>query len=252
MSHKLRIGSVLFIAMVLLLPNLLSGQEDIEYRDRGNRHEGVKRKPVSAGDIELVSALADYSEQSVGFPDQFRMNFYLPEQSKVFVTVREIDCVNYYWMDQLKPQMPWRKGGKNEFAWPTKDVVRKLVGLSLDKLGAVARLYREEPAREEHIAPVILYHSTLPTTVNRYIFVVRASGSARLQACLYAERGKQASESQNFDRVFGGRPLAIKCDCSGLPAGQYKLVLKGYILDNNDPLVKVLHFYHQPNLGSEP
>ena len=47
---------------VLSWPPQLHAQLDLQYQQRGDRYEGVKPKPVSGYDIELISVLADYQE----------------------------------------------------------------------------------------------------------------------------------------------------------------------------------------------
>jgi hypothetical protein len=41
----------------------------LQYQDRGNRHEGIRPKPVSGYDIELISVRVDYKEESEQMPD---------------------------------------------------------------------------------------------------------------------------------------------------------------------------------------
>lgn len=244
-------GTALLIGMILMFSVALSGQDDVDYRDRGDRYEGTRRKPVSAGDIELISAVAGYQEQCTNLRDRFRLKFFLAKTTRVYVTVRELDCVTYYWMDRLVPKSPWQKGFENEFTWPTRDVVQKLKGLTLERLGAVARLDHERETREDYVAPVILYSSSPPTRVDRYVFVVRTTSAALIQPRVFDQRETRVLPEQTY-KTAGRRPLALNYDFSSLKAGWYRLVITGYMLDNNDPISRVVHFYHQPLVGARP
>lgn len=75
----------------------------LTYQNRGTHYEGIKPKPVSGFDIELISVLADYREPATTLPEKLKVQFYLPEDSKVHRTVRELDYRQFYWLDQVTP-----------------------------------------------------------------------------------------------------------------------------------------------------
>jgi hypothetical protein len=131
---------------------------DLEYRDRGRYSEGVKPKPVSAYDIELISALVNHNEAADLLPDQLKLSFYLPEQVAVNFVVRELENRLFYWLDNVKPPAAgWHSGGQNELDWPTATVLRRLQGpMNMYALGAVIRLGKKTPASVEDVAPAIL------------------------------------------------------------------------------------------------
>ena len=64
-------------------PPQLFAQRDLQYQKRGDRYEGIKPKPVSGYDIELISVLADYQELLKGddFPNRVMLRFYLPHKT---------------------------------------------------------------------------------------------------------------------------------------------------------------------------
>src|SRR5262249_46704409 len=111
---------------LLLLGQGVLAQTELEYQNRGNRYEGIKPKPVSGYDIELISVLADYKGQIRALPDQIKIQFYLERPSTVFLTVRELDYKLYYWLDRVMPPNPWQAGFGNEFSWGTDVVLRRL------------------------------------------------------------------------------------------------------------------------------
>ena len=85
-----RLGRVAIAALLLAaLPLLAQYEPALQYQNRGNRYEGLKPKPVSGYDIELLSALVDYREPSSTWPQTLRLKFYLPAAEPVFLTVRQ-------------------------------------------------------------------------------------------------------------------------------------------------------------------
>jgi hypothetical protein len=122
---SLMIGLMLLLLVVWVSSTL--AEMHLQYRNRGNRFEGVRPKPVSGYNIELISARADYKEEGNRMPERFKVKVYLEQPSQVHVTVRELDCKYYYWMDKVQPAEPWRPGFDNVFDWPTRDVIQQLV-----------------------------------------------------------------------------------------------------------------------------
>src|ERR1017187_875945 len=86
---------------------------DLVYRDRGNRSEGIRPKPVGGAEVELISAMVDLDEDPQVLPEVLRIRFFLPSLSQPFVTIRELNYRHFYWMDHLRPSSPWRPGFTN-------------------------------------------------------------------------------------------------------------------------------------------
>ena len=63
--------------MLLTLPLSLWADSNLDYQNRGDRFEGIRPKPVSGYDIELISVLVDYQEPATQLPDQLRIAFHL-------------------------------------------------------------------------------------------------------------------------------------------------------------------------------
>ena len=158
---RLSIGSVLQIPVVVcsLCPSHpvdLSASDSVSYQPRGNRSEGIKPKPVTGYDLELLSVLADFREAASELPPTLRVRFFLKESTLVSLTVREQRYKDYYWLDQVVPTSPW-KAGFNEFSWPTGDVLRRVdPKFPIENLGVVARLTHDGPSADELVAPAIL------------------------------------------------------------------------------------------------
>jgi hypothetical protein len=149
-------------------------------------------------------------------------------------------------MDKVQPSKPWQSGFDNAFEWPTRDVIQQLSGIQVYDLGVVARLEKPEPSKLEWVAPVIFYHSQLPTTIKGYLFTFRTNGDARLTCSLHKTGVSEPVFSQIFPRQRGGRPFTVRWDSSQGAEGAYTLVVRGYFLDTNAPIDQTVSFYHYP------
>lgn len=241
---------VLGLGLVFLSTQDVLAQTELGYQNRGNRYEGVKPKPVSGYDVELISVLAADQEPAPTLPTEIRIKFFLPNQTPaVFVTVRELDYKHYYWMDKVHPARPWEKGFWNEFVWQTETVLRQLdKTLNLYALGVLARLAREEPSADDLVAPAILYHTAAPRKITGYRFTLKVNGDARL-SCSFYEGDSQTPLAQSaYPRKLAGRPFTISWDSKAASEGMYRMVVQGYFLHSNQHFSQTVRFYHRPNV----
>ena len=113
---------VICFLLSCLSPALLLAQTELQYQSRGQWYEGVKPKPVSGYDIELISVLVDYQEESQTLPQKLKLRFYLEQDEDVFLTVRELDYEYYYWLDRVKRDVTHhgKPGTYNSFEWETE------------------------------------------------------------------------------------------------------------------------------------
>ncbi len=245
-----RLSKVLCFTLFLLLTwaPFASPETHLQYQNRGNRYEGIKSKPVSGYDNELISAQVDYEEEVRYIPSRFKVKFYLEKSltdlSNVHLTVRELDYEYYYWLDRVHPH--WQSGFNNVFEWSTKDVIQQLDEIKMYDLGVVVRIGKSEPTISEHVAPVIFYHSQFPATIKGYLFTFKTNGNAHLTCSIYKGGEAEPVFAVVFRKQKGGRPFTIRWDSSKAVEGPYKLVVKGYFLDTNDPIYQTVDFYHQP------
>ncbi len=238
----------LFALLLLVVPLSVQAASDLDYQNRGDRFEGVRPKPVSGYDIEVISVLADYHEPADQLPDQLRIKFHLPGQTTVHLTVREQDYRLFYWLDRVKPVKEWQAKSANEFTWSTEAVLRQLDHkLNMYELGVLIRLKRETPASVEDIAPAILYHAMPPEKIGGYLFTMKTNGDARLSCKVYREGEPAELMTQAFRRIPGGRPFTIRWEAADVPEAQYTLVCNGYFLDNNQPVQQAVRFFHKPS-----
>lgn len=237
----------LFALLLLVVPLSVSAASDLDYQNRGDRFEGVRPKPVSGYDIEVISVLVDYQEPADQLPDQLRVKFHLQGQTVVHLTVREQDYRLFYWLDRVKPAKEWQAKSINEFTWPTGTVLRQLdQRLNMYELGVLIRLRKETPASVEDIAPAILYHARPPEKIGGYLFTMKTNGDARLSCKVYREGAADPLTTQSFRRIPGGRPFTVRWDAGAAQEAQYTLVCTGYFLDTNQPVEQSVRFFHKP------
>jgi len=236
----------LHLAFLLgLIPTHLSAQADLDYQNRGEYYEGIRPKPVSGYDIEVLSMLVDYKESTEHLPDQLRVRFYLDKKADVHMIVREKDHRLFYWLDKVKPAHSWRGGSYNEFVWPTKNVLQQLDDkLDMYKLGVLIRIGQPTPARVEQLAPAVLYHSKAPDSISGYRFTMKTNGDARLSCSVYREGKSDPLTTETFTRTQGGLPFTVLWDARGAGDGDYTLVCKGFFLDTNQGLEQTISFHH--------
>lgn len=222
----------------------------LQYQDRGNRYEGVKSRPVTAPDLELLCALVDYQEDMSALPRDLRIRFYLPAEADVDVAVRDLRHRTYYWMDRVRPEDPWRVGFDNIFRWPTKTVIRHLEGLGPEDLGVVVRLGPDQGALQECVAPAILFSARCPSAADGYLFAFRARAKARVSCRIYEKGCSTPLRAQSYDLVLGGMPFAFKWDAREAAESWYRLDIEGYQINDNRRISKVVDFYHRPLVGN--
>jgi hypothetical protein len=222
------IGVKAITLIIFTIYELSIAATKLEYQKRGNYYEGVKPKPVSGYDIELISARVDYTEKVHQMPEWLKLKFYLDWPSEVYLTVRELDYTHYYWLDKVQPSETWGPGFDNVFDWPSSAVLQELRGIEMYDLGVIARLDRPEPSKLERVAPVVFYASQLPTTIKGYLFTFKASSDGRLSYAIYREGAADPVFSQSIPKQLGGRPFTIRWDSSQAAEGTYSLVVKGY------------------------
>ena len=247
-SWGLRIGLVLLGTF----PMLVWAQLDLQYQQRGDRYEGVKPKPVSGYDIELISVLVDYQEpvETERFPERLSLRFYLEGDDIVHLIVRELDYRVYYWLDKVRPANPWNPGFQNVFTWPTDPVLNQLVPkLDLYDLGALVRLGNATSSTVERVAPAVLYYAYPPAKIDGYLFTMKTGEDARLMATIIRQETGENMDVQKFKRKRAGRPFTIRWNARDALPGSYALTITGFSLFTSQSIHKEVHFFHQPSLN---
>ena len=236
-----------FALLVFSLLAPLFAQDSVHLPWRENRREGILKKGygISGADLDLISVLA-YREKVANMPKNLKIKFYLPGQSPVHITIRELIYEKYYWLTGIKPKSPWRAGVMNNFSFPTGAVIAP-AGVRLKNLGVLVRLSKK-PGSKETVAPALLYYNSEPQKIDRYQFSFKSGKSAIIKYFAIYKNKKKVYKSAKNRRVEGGKTFTIPWKSKDAAAGQYKAILKGYVEDDNSSLKKTVKFYHQPVL----
>lgn len=236
----------LTIVLVLLeSTSSLFVPQDLRYQSRTNRWEGFKDQSVSNYPVELISAIVRNSTESQnGMPEVLKIKFYLNEESKAFLTVREIDNKFFYWMDGVQPDR-WQKGF-NDFEWPTTDVLQKLGRIDMYNLGIVVRMNSDnQSGLQEQVAPAIFYHTNRPSKITEYLFTFKTDELSDLTCDVYPDKSNGSLARQNFPRINGETPVTFVFDSAGRADGWYRLVVNQIRKRTNNRFRKEIRFYHR-------
>jgi hypothetical protein len=240
-------------ALALAMTPVMAGQ-DIQYQRRGNRSEGIKPKPVSGYDVELLSALVDTQEDMSRFGPTLGFRFFLKEPVGVYPLVKELETKHYYVLDNVQPATPWRVGYGNVFEWPTDVVLARLSGFKPSELGVVVRLGKATPSVDENVAPAIFYQSKPAGRIRGYLFTFSLRDDGNVTAKVFREGQETEVFSQRQARQSRDRPFTVNWALANaaVPEGRYRLVLSGYFLATNKPIQQTVRFYHRPEVAEYP
>lgn len=248
---KARTLWLLVLFALVLGVNPAVAQQDIQYQRRGNRSEGIKPKPVSGYDVELLSALVDTQEDMSRLGAMLGFRFFLKEPAGVYPLVRELEYKHYYVLDNVQPGTAWQVGYGNVFEWPTEVVLGRLSAFKPSDLGIVVRLGRATASVDENVAPVVFYQSSTPPRVKGYLFTFTLRDDGTVTAKVFREGQDTEVFSQRIARQSGGRPFVVKWDLANaeMSEGRYRVVLSGYFFGSNKPIQQTVRFYHQPAIA---
>lgn len=238
----------LVLCALALAGNSAVAQQDLQYQRRGNRSEGIKPRPVSGYDAELLSARVDHQEDMSKLGATLAFKFFLKDRADVYPLVRELEYKHSYVLDNVQPGTTWRAGHWNVFEWPTGVVLGRLSGFKPADLGIVVRLGKVTPSVDENVAPVLFYQTAAVPVVSGYLFTFSLRDEGAVTARIFREGEDKEVFTQRFSRQSGGRPFTVKWSFAkaAMPEGRYRVVLTGYFLDNNKPIQQTVRFYHQP------
>ena len=138
MSAFNRIGTLLvFGARATLLSSLFTwsqppiapAQISLAYGHRSNpdRQEGLIQPETSGRlSVRLVSAEMLFDAFEATQSDQIHVRFLLQKPCEATISVRELQPYHLYAMDASVPETVAHTGWNNEFAWPTREVLKAL------------------------------------------------------------------------------------------------------------------------------
>ena len=188
------------LAVMLSFASVASqAQEDLHYQKRANRYEGIRPKPVSGFDIELLSAQVDFADNPETLGERFHARFFLKQPGDVYLVVRELDYQHYYWLDKVVPKSPWQPGFGNVFDWSTADVVQAPrrsahLGPGRGRTPRAREPERRRGGRASGVLPVPISHEG-----GRYVFRFRLREDAKVKGAIYKSRGASRCSRATWD-----------------------------------------------------
>lgn len=256
MSAFNRIGTLLvFGARATLLSSLFTwsqppiapAQISLAYGHRSNpdRQEGLIQPETSGRlSVRLVSAEMLFDAFEATQSDQIHVRFLLQKPCEATISVRELQPYHLYAMDASVPETVAHTGWNNEFAWPTREVLKALPDLqNKNKLGVVVRLGKA--TMDETVAPAILYHTKLPDTVSKYIFRFIPTLDSSIQYEVFTDGKALPVFSRTLPGVGGGIAFPAIWDSEGAAEGFYRLVVHATSLTSGkETLDHTVRFYH--------
>ena len=221
--------------------------DNVSYRDRGNRHEGVKPKPIGGYDVELLGAMVEpVPPPSAELQDKVTISFFLEREESVHCLSRERLPKEFYWLDQVKPSSPWRPRTANTFSWPSSEVLRPL-GLRPVDLLFLVRLGYDKPRVEERVAPVLFESASGGRKIRGYRFTFRAQATAKTRYAFFGPASKEPLQPMTLYTLRAANiPFEIPWSAEGQTEGLYRLVLEGYFTADNQRFTQVVEFFHSP------
>lgn len=248
-ADVLRFFAVGLLCILAGSPCRSQAQDGLEYQSRGHYFEGVRPSPVSGFDIELLSGVVEHGAQPRTMPDVLTLSFFADRAESISLTVREVDNSHFYWLDRVRPEVPWAGGRTSNFRWDTRKVLQRMAPpLRVVDLGVVVRVGRAEPSADEQILPAALIADLQPVTVAAYRFTFKPCCDANVSCSLHAQNAEAALVTQVFRRTPGGRPFSCRIDAATLAGGAYRIVLVGYLTETNQRIHQVVRFSHRATL----
>ena len=254
------------IGFIFLFSMVQISYAELDYRNRENRWEGIKRPPRSGAVLFLISAKVKHEDCkgplsgrlkiSFNLDDNLVKKYNLQNRQATHLTVREINNTHNYWLDQAKITNYKTDGYINRFEWSTFDVLEQLPGngITCQNLGVLVRLKESNDTLEkEHIAPAILYQTELPLKVIGYDFSFLPLRDCHLVFFAYKDENKPLSNEQpddtalfkkTFLHISGNIPFHFLWDTKNLKTGYYALVVNGYLKKKSESFKKTVRFFH--------
>lgn len=214
----------LFLCLLSSLPAKALPQPQLDFKDRGNRNEGVKRFNVSVYDLELLSFIGYLENVGVGKKVDLKIKFFMNEDTSLFITAKELMPQKSYLMKPSRTR--WPKGWQEFSSWPTGQVLNPL-GINISQLGILGRLKNDNPGSGE-VAPLIIYHSKPISQIKTYTLYLRPKENlSKVQYSLYRV-GSQVPIIKKItlhNIYYGGMAFPIVVDLSNQQTGYYKLII---------------------------
>jgi hypothetical protein len=200
---------------------------------------------VSAGQVKLISCLAQYTQKTPADSSFFNFGFYVPvdlEDKDIDIFIEDRKQKSYYMMPIQKK---WSKGFQT-FNWEGRKAKAKHIGL--DNLFGVATLKRDSDLAQT-IVPITFFDSQQPAEIESYEFVFVATRRANLRCTIFDESEHEVLRPVSFQNQPKNKNVIFKWDCSNVGSGKYILQLE-YVLTNGQRVKSqnIYQFYHRNKL----
>lgn len=234
--------------IILLLTNGVDAQSSRPYKGYDERFEGQKEIQITAPDFELISLIGFRQKVQENQVDSLRIRFFVPDTqgtNKLYLIARELEVSSKYYL--MRPnKIEWEKGEINEFSsWPTKDVLEPLQ-ISGDEIGLIG-WFAKEGEGSGLIAPIILYYSTFPDSIQNYQIHFRSKYTLdSLRITIQDLDSAQEIISKKFSTISGQNTNYLNVDFTDMVEAFYKIIIKGRRIDEpNAGPYREYTFYHK-------
>lgn len=255
-SMMRRKNLVIFGSLLLFFFSTIAAKTiQLSWKNRGNYYEGIREQKKKAH-LELISAAICYQEElnnkALPSPDNVEIQFYLPNDDTVFISVREFHHHNY-WMQPNEKQ--W-KSGWNVFSWSKNEVLNHLRPVpQLQDLGTVALIGGEY---SDTLAPIVLYQRQPPSQITAYRFIFRPSDTEDLLEFEWIchKRGENPTVGEWNSEPGSkpaGDPFSFIWNCVNQEEGWYQLSIRGRLINpiNVQEMTDTYQLYHPPNIQQQ-
>lgn len=243
MTHCLHRKKILsWVCVFLLVPSVLLYAASLNWKQRGDRFEGVvTSRDISGGYFNLVGVHMEGTGKLNPQAGRLSVQFWLPTAQKVHVKVWEPGT--NYWM------VPSRKkynSGRHIYSWPATDVVKPL---SLDYRRLRVLVY---DSTETTVYPAALYTHPIDIGHRTYRFLFDSKGGVELQGQIIRDTGGRQVILRKFS-INEDYPGIVQVrwnsrDQAGKPvkAGVLRLHIDGdiFLSDTDDYITTDIRFRH--------
>jgi hypothetical protein len=241
-TRPIRTGSpVALAALIVILAAPLAAQ-DLNYRDRDDRREGViVEQDISGGQVELVGLRREMIVPVAAASGKVTLAFWLDAGRELEVSVRHYR--KNYWM--VPHQKSWEPGWQS-FAWSRGEVIDKL-SLQPADLSVIIR----DPTQGTYYPGVLAVGGAAAGDGRyRFDFHVRGGLDAEARIVRLGEGGPQVIWRTRVEKDASGMTSILwngrDQDGEAVAPGTLYLRLEGYIVltDRDEEFVREVPFRH--------
>lgn len=232
-----------YLLSIFLITTSYSQEKFPPEEDRvgSSYYEGFRRyKNVSAGQIKLISFLAQSLKEKPVNSSTFNFSFNIPaelDNKDIDIFIEDRNKESYY---MIPIQKKW-PSGLQRFSWSSEKAGQKGIGIN-DLFGLTKS---KDLDLAEMILPIKLYYDEESTQIDSYEFVFVATRRATVRYSIFDE-SEQKVDFGLFKNQPRNKNIIIKWDCKGAKPGKYILLAK-YSFKNGRSVQgeNTYQFYHE-------